>query len=79
LDAAIDWARKAGLREVTLTTFRDLAFNGHFYASAGFAEIAQNQMSERIAGVLSREADYAFDPKERCAMALRLQTSKGTI
>jgi GNAT superfamily N-acetyltransferase len=78
LDAAINWARKAGLREVTLTTFRDLAFNGHFYASAGFVEIAQNQMSERIAGILSREADYGFDPKERCAMALRLQTGKGT-
>jgi len=78
LDAAIAWARSAGLKEVTLTTFRDLAFNRQFYASAGFVEIAPNQMSPRIAGILSREADY-FDPAERCAMTLWLQTRKATI
>jgi GNAT superfamily N-acetyltransferase len=78
LDAAIDWARRAGLREITLTTFRDLAFNRQLYASAGFVEIAPGQMSERIARIISREAGYGLDPKERCAMALRLQARRGT-
>ena len=78
LDAAIDWARKAGLREITLTTFRDLAFNRQLYASAGFVEIAPGQMSERIARIIAREAGYGLDPKERCAMALRLQARRGT-
>lgn len=77
LAAAIDWSRQAGLREVTLTTFRDLAFNRHFYASAGFVEIATNEMSERIAALMSREAEYGLDPKQRCAMVLRLQTGRG--
>jgi len=72
LDAAIDWARDAGLREVTLTTFRDLAFNRHFYASVGFVEIAPEQMSERIAAIVAREANDGLDPKQRCAMSLRL-------
>jgi GNAT superfamily N-acetyltransferase len=73
LDAAIDWSRQAGLKEITLTTFRDLAFNRHFYASAGFEEIAPQQMTERIASLMSREAEYGLDPKQRCAMVLRLR------
>ena len=38
LEAAIGWSRNAGLTEITLTTFRDLAFNRGFYAASGFAE-----------------------------------------
>lgn len=77
LDAAIDWARKAGLKEITLTTFRELAFNRRFYESAGFVEIAEHEMSERIAGTIAREAGYGLDPQERCAMALRLRARRG--
>jgi GNAT superfamily N-acetyltransferase len=79
LDAVIDWARKAGLREITLTTFRDLAFNRHFYASAGFVDIAPGEMSERLAGIMAREADYGLDPSKRCAMALRLRARRDAI
>jgi GNAT superfamily N-acetyltransferase len=78
LGAAMVWGRKAGLREITLTTFRDLAFNRQFYASAGFVEIERSRMPQRIANILSREARYGLDPKQRCAMTLRLQTP-GTI
>jgi GNAT superfamily N-acetyltransferase len=74
LDAAIAWARKAGLKEMTLTTYRDLAFNRQFYGSAGFVEVAPDQVSPRIASLLSREGDYGLDPKQRCAMVLRLQS-----
>jgi GNAT superfamily N-acetyltransferase len=73
LDAAIAWARQAGLREITLTTFRDLAFNRRFYERAGFVEIAPEQMSERIAGIMAREADHGLDRNQRCAMTLRLR------
>ena len=73
LDAVVDWARKAGLKEVTLTTFRELAFNRRFYEAAGFVQIAPNEMSERMAGIMAREAEYGLDPKERCAMVLRLR------
>jgi RimJ/RimL family protein N-acetyltransferase len=73
LEAAIEWARRAALHEITLTTFRELAFNRRFYEAAGFAEIAPGEMSERMARIMTREAKYGLDPKERCAMALRLQ------
>jgi GNAT superfamily N-acetyltransferase len=73
LDAAIDWARRAGLQEITLTTFRELAFNRNFYEAAGFVVIAPSEMSKRMAGIMVREADYGLDPEQRCAMMLRLQ------
>jgi GNAT superfamily N-acetyltransferase len=76
LGAATDWARRAGLREITLTTFRDVAFNRNFYAASGFVEVAPEQLSERLAGVLAREADAGLDAKQRCAMVLRLQPGR---
>jgi len=36
VEAACGWARRRGLRSVTLTTFRDVAWNGPFYARLGF-------------------------------------------
>ena len=74
LDAAIVWARRAGLNEITLTTFRDLAFNRNFYAASGFVELAPEEMSPRLKAIRSREAGYGLDPEQRCAMALRLRT-----
>jgi len=37
LEAAIAWAEGAGFEAMTLCTFRDVEWNGPFYASAGFS------------------------------------------
>jgi GNAT superfamily N-acetyltransferase len=39
LRAGVDWAAAAGHSELTLTTYRDVPWNGPFYASEGFVEI----------------------------------------
>jgi GNAT superfamily N-acetyltransferase len=39
LRAGIDWATTHDYDELTLTTFRDVPWNGPFYASEGFVEI----------------------------------------
>jgi GNAT superfamily N-acetyltransferase len=39
LQAAIEWARHAGFTEITLATYRDVPWNGPFYASEGFTEV----------------------------------------
>lgn len=39
LRAGVDWARAHHYGELTLTTFRDVPWNGPFYASEGFVEI----------------------------------------
>ena len=38
--ASLEWAADHGYREVTLATYRDVPWNGPFYASEGFVEIA---------------------------------------
>ena len=77
LEAAIAWARNAGLTEITLTTFRDLAFNRGFYAASGFVELAPDELSPRLKAIRSREASYGLDPEQRCAMSLRLRPRRG--
>lgn len=64
--AAIDWARRNGLPAVTLTTFRDIAWNAPFYASLGFVELAEDAMPAH----LSDEAVRGFEG--RCGMRLAL-------
>jgi GNAT superfamily N-acetyltransferase len=39
LRAAVDWATAQGYDELTLATYRDVAWNGPFYASEGFVEV----------------------------------------
>ena len=38
LRAAVEWAASHGYDELTLCTYRDVAWNGPFYASEGFVE-----------------------------------------
>jgi GNAT superfamily N-acetyltransferase len=40
LRAGCDWARTNGYDEITLATYRDIPWNGPFYASEGFVECA---------------------------------------
>lgn len=51
----IEHARQRGLPGVTLTTFRDLPFNGPFYASMGFAEIPSDRCSATITDIVLAE------------------------
>jgi GNAT superfamily N-acetyltransferase len=37
--AAVTWAAAHGYEELTLATYRDVAWNGPFYASEGFVEL----------------------------------------
>ena len=39
LRAGCDWAAAAGYDELTLATYRDVPWNGPFYASEGFVEV----------------------------------------
>ena len=39
LRAACEWSRAEGYDELTLVTYRDVPWNGPFYASEGFAEV----------------------------------------
>ena len=72
MGALIDRARQQGYREVPLTTFRDVPFNGPFYRTLGFREVAVGPDRPELAAARQREKDAGVDIKPRIAMVLRL-------
>jgi GNAT superfamily N-acetyltransferase len=56
VEAALAGARAAGHRRVTLTAFRELPWNGPFYAKLGFAEVPAAQASPDYRALLDEEA-----------------------
>lgn len=65
-------AAAAGWPALTLTTFRDLAWNAPFYQRIGFEEIPGTEQSTDMQAGLRREADNGLPPERRCAMILSL-------
>nr|WP_298930734.1 GNAT family N-acetyltransferase [uncultured Erythrobacter sp.] len=61
-------ARNSGFKAVTLTTFRDLPWNGPFYRKLGFEEVTALDAHPRLAGELANEADDGLPAERRCAM-----------
>lgn len=70
--AVVAEARARSLKAVTLTTFRDIPWNGPFYARLGFAEASQDESEPRLAGLKAHEASLGLDVASRCAMRLVL-------
>jgi GNAT superfamily N-acetyltransferase len=61
-------ARNCGFRALTLTTYRDLAWNGPFYARLGFDEIDDPAFHPRLAACLDDEEADGLPRQRRCAM-----------
>jgi ribosomal protein S18 acetylase RimI-like enzyme len=68
LRACLIDARNSGFIAVTLTTFRDVAWNAPFYARLGFEEVSALDAHPRLAGELALEADDGLPAERRCAM-----------
>lgn len=64
---AID-ARNSGIRAITLTTYRDIAWNGPFYARHGFVEVENFEAHEHLAQSLEEAARFGLPRERRCAM-----------
>lgn len=61
-------ARNSSFTALTLTTFRDVAWNGPFYERRGFEEVTALDAHPRLAGELALEADHGLPIERRCAM-----------
>lgn len=68
LRACLIDARNSGFKAVTLTTFRDVPWNGPFYARLGFEEVTALDAHPRLAGELANECDDGLPIDRRCAM-----------
>lgn len=70
--AAIGWAEAKGKSAVTLSTFRDVAFNAPWYARMGFEELDPGAMGNRMAYVMADEIAHGLPGDRRCAMQYRI-------
>jgi GNAT superfamily N-acetyltransferase len=68
---AID-ARNCGMRAITLNTYRDIAWNGPFYARHGFVEVENFEGRDHLAQSLEAAEELGMPRERRCAMILFL-------
>lgn len=66
------WATEAGFVAVTLTTFRDVPWNGPIYARMGFQDLADAELGPGLAAIRRAEIARGLDVVPRIAMRRRL-------
>lgn len=69
LDALAEQARAQNRQRLTLTTFRDLAWNAPFYARRGFRAIDPNKGGPVLQAEWQKLIDKGLNPATRVAMA----------
>lgn len=73
LQAVVDWARARGDEEITLSTFRDVAFNAPFYARHGFVTVDAGNLTDGLQALVAKEAADGLDITIRVVMSRALQ------
>ena len=68
IDHVEAWARAQGLPALSLTTFRDVPWNGPLYAHLGFVEVAPTDVGPELAARVREEAAAGLDPAARSCM-----------
>lgn len=63
----IDEAKARKIRRVTLSTFRDLPWNGPFYRKMGFRELKQSELADWMLELEAIQAE-SLDITQRCFM-----------
>lgn len=74
LAAAAEWGRRRGHSRMTLTTYRDVPWNGPFYRRHGFVDLDDASLGTGLAAIRSHEVEIGLDEAPRLAMELRLGT-----
>jgi len=66
--AACRWATAQAFTSITLTTFRDVPFNGPYYARLGFVELPVDRFGPELRSLRELEEDIGLDVQPRIAM-----------
>lgn len=72
LGSAREYAIEHDIPALTLTTFRDLPFNEHFYHKLGYRTLDESELPKRLADILEAEIENGLPGDRRCAMRLAL-------
>lgn len=68
VDAAEEWARRQGMKWMTLTTYAEVPWNAPYYERLGFQALQPDELTEGLATVRRREAQRGLDTWPRVAM-----------
>ena len=66
------WAATEGLPSVTLTTFRDVQWNGPYYERLGYLALDDRELGPELRAIREAEVDAGLDVLPRVAMRLVL-------
>jgi GNAT superfamily N-acetyltransferase len=75
IDEVVNWARSRGLPAVTLTTFRDVAWNGPYYMRCGFRTLGVDEVTPGLAVIRRHERDLGLDEWPRVCMRREVERS----
>ena len=68
VETAVAWARATGAPSITLSTFRDVAWNGPFYASCCFRTLAEAELSPALVALREHERRIGLPLEARVVM-----------
>jgi len=68
IEAAQRYAADRGIDALTLTTFREIAWNEPFYRKLGFVTLEEADLSPRLRALLTAEGRAGMPLARRCAM-----------
>ena len=68
IDHVERWAAERGMPALTLTTFREVPWNGPYYRRLGFVEVAEIERGPELVKLMAAEVRHGLDPAERIAM-----------
>lgn len=71
VQAVAAWAWAGGGTSLTLSTFRDLPWNGPWYGRLGFEVVPDDELDDLLQRVLAHEAEAGIDVSARVCMRLR--------
>lgn len=72
IDHAVRWAGEQGLRELTLTTFTEVPWNGPYYERLGFRYVAAAEETPGLRAVRAAEIAHGLDEWPRACMRVDL-------
>jgi len=77
IDAVAQWAVAEGLAALTMTTFRDVAWNRPFYERRGFRVLGADEITDGLRAKVSEEESYGLPPELRVVMRRDLSATRG--
>jgi ribosomal protein S18 acetylase RimI-like enzyme len=68
MTAMVEHISREGYNSITLTTYKNLPWNGPWYSRLGFFEVNAHDMGRDYLDLLASEAQHGLDVRSRCVM-----------